>query len=216
MIKIISVNQKMENNKLKLPLVIGFFDGVHIGHSRLLKIKKFNLLTFKNVPSKNSEFLFNEKNRTYIHEQLKPQNIFILDLRKNNLTSKDFIQLLKNKIKPSQIIVGSNFKFGKDRKGDIRFLKKYFKVTNVNILKSISTSRIKSLIKNGKMNLAQKQLISKFSITNNVVHGKRHGHRLGFPTANIYSDDNVIKIKPGVYAGFTKFGNKTFASAIFI
>lgn len=216
MSKIISVSQKMSINKIKLPLVIGFFDGVHIGHNKLLRNKKFNLLTFKNIPSKNNEFLFSEIDRIHIYEQLKPENIFILDLSKNNLTSQDFIKLLENKIQPSQIIVGNNFKFGKDRKGDIKLLKKYFKVNNVNILKNISTSNIKNLIKNSKIDLAQKQLISKFSITNKVVHGKGYGHKLGFPTANIYTNDKVIKIKPGVYAGFTKINNKTLPSAIFV
>jgi riboflavin kinase/FMN adenylyltransferase len=206
----------MPINKHALPLVIGFFDGIHIGHAQLLKYEKFNILTFINVPTKNKNFLFDNCHRLSLLKQTNVNNIYILDLLKNNLSIYSFIDLLKTKIKPSLIVVGDNFKFGKNQEGNVLTLKRYFKVKNINLVENVSTTLIKSLIRNGKVEQAQKLLVTKFVINNKVVHGKKYGRKLGFPTANIFRNATVIRIKPGVYAGFTFINGKKYQSAIFI
>ncbi len=123
----------------------------------------------------------------------------------------DFCEnILVKKLNVKEIIVGEDFKFGKEASGDGVFLKNYFeplgvKVHMIPILKKrgevISSTLIRQLYKNGDIERIKYFMGRYPEIENNVVLGKKKGRELGFPTANLDMDNSLIYPKDGVYLG---------------
>jgi riboflavin kinase/FMN adenylyltransferase len=118
--KFILLDNKRIKKQASCPLVIGFFDGIHMGHLKLFKSlgDDFNILTFVNIPSKqNTLFPISSRltNMTYLNPM--PKNIFIYDLKKHNDVNF-FIKILKKYITPTKIIVGNHFTYGKNKQYD--------------------------------------------------------------------------------------------------
>jgi riboflavin kinase/FMN adenylyltransferase len=201
-----------------LPLIIGVFDGLHKGHLKLFKgldKAQFNILTFINVPSKSNS-LYNDAERIADLETLAPANIFLLDLNKFNLLTMAFVYRLLNHVKPSCIIVGADFKFGKQRHGDIKQLQKFFKVKVVKVDSKYKTTKIKNHISNGEVAAANKLLVEPYTITGIVKHGKLMGHKLGYPTANVELSTKTIQPKTGSYKAYTYVNNIKYPSAVYV
>ena len=207
-------------------IAIGNFDGVHIGHKKVLKEaykkakkmkKKFGLLTFEPVPV----MFFNKKIRNH-RLDLKFQKILNLKKEKldfviiqnfnkkfSKLSYQDFIhKILHKKIKCKFLYVSKNFKFGKNRKGDVAKLKKYEKkyfyktiitspLTKKN--KTVSSTIIRKLLQEGRIKKANFLLDRKWEVTGKVVKGSQRGRKIGFPTCNILMKKYVIP-RFGVYA----------------
>src|SRR6056300_1462909 len=194
-------------------LIIGNFDGLHKGHLSILSeainlkkqksYEKIGLLTFEPNPK---EFFFNLKNFKITKLNNK---IEILKKLKINFCKKK----LKKKINPSTIIVGKEFKFGKNRSGNIQFLKNFFNIKiakqkKINNLK-ISSSTIRKFLQQGKIKQANHLLGRHWSISGKVVEGNRIGRKIGFKTANVYLDEYANPMY-GVYAVKVKFDNKIY------
>jgi riboflavin kinase / FMN adenylyltransferase len=116
-------------------------------------------------------------------------------------------------------LVGKNFRFGHKRKGSVSLLKKYGKIYNYKVLDlklskqnkiKISSTRIRSAIEQGNLELATKLLGRNWSIKEKVVPGRKVGRSLGFRTANIEIKNN-INPKTGVYAVRALVNNKKYA-----
>jgi riboflavin kinase/FMN adenylyltransferase len=213
---IVSIQQQNYKSKKPLPLIIGFFDGIHEGHKKLFARagKEFNVLTFTDIMSKGKmifPFISRVTNLTFLNPY--PKTIFIYDVKKNN-DADFFIKLIKNKINPSKIIVGDKFKFGKGRKYGIKDLKKYFKVEVIK-QNSSSTTKIKEFISNGGIQKANNLLSSPYYVRGVVVHGKHNGRKLGYRTANLKLSENLLLPKIGSYVGYSIFNDKIYPSAIF-
>ncbi|MDR1991672.1 MAG: hypothetical protein LBP70_03025 [Mycoplasmataceae bacterium] len=219
MTKILFFDQAHTLNSKSSPLIVGFFDGLHRGHAMLFKRvheNNFNLLTFINVPHKLNDLLYSDQERLADLQELKPQNIFLLDLQQNNMQCMSFIYKLLKQIKPSEIIVGSDFKFGKQRLGNIQQLKKYFKVRVIKLNYKYKTSLIKKMIIDGNVHQANKLLINPYTITGVVVHGKKMGRKLNYPTANVHLPKQTVVPKVGSYVGYTYVDHIRYPSAIFV
>ncbi|AIV03413.1 riboflavin kinase-FAD synthetase [Candidatus Malacoplasma girerdii] len=206
--------------KKQLPLVIGFFDVIHLGHKLLFKDlanKKFNVLLITNSPNKqvNINSLQNRINNLSI---LQPQNVFIYDVLKNkNITDKQFVKLIKQTINPNQIIVGNNFKYGKNAKGNISLLKKYFNVQNIKLNSEYKTSKIKHWIQTGKYSLIHASLVFPIIYEFVVIKGKQLSRQWGYPTLNSKLNLNKqINLKPGTYATLTGINNQYYLSATYV
>ena len=214
-------------------LAIGNFDGVHVGHKKVLnsaykkarKIKKkFGLLTFEPVPV----MFFNKKIINHRLDTL-PQKIsnlknekldFVIIQKFNKKFSKlsyqDFIyEVLYKKIKCKFLYVSKNFKFGKRREGDVsklkRFEKKFFYKTIITPPlkkknRTISSTIIRKLLKRGEILKANNLLNRKWEIIGKVIKGSQRGRKIGFPTCNILLKKYVIP-KFGVYAVDIKINN---------
>ena len=214
-------------------LAIGNFDGVHVGHKKVLnsaykkarKIKKkFGLLTFEPVPV----MFFNKKIINHRLDTL-PQKIsnlknekldFVIIQKFNKKFSKlsyqDFIyEVLYKKIKCKFLYVSKNFKFGKRREGDVsklkRFEKKFFYKTIITPPlkkknRTISSTIIRKLLKRGEILKANNLLNRKWEIIGKVIKGSQRGRKMGFPTCNILLKKYVIP-KFGVYAVDIKINN---------
>ncbi len=207
-------------------IAIGNFDGIHVGHKKVLQSalkkakeanKKFGLLTFEPIPV----MYFNKK---IINHRIDSLSQKLLNLKKEKLdfiivqkfnkkfskiNYKEFIsKILFKKIGCKYIYVSKNFKFGNKREGNVKHLianeKKYSYRTVVTSAvkqnkKTISSTKIRELIKNGNISQANKLLNRKWEVSGKVIRGSKRGRKIGFPTCNILMKNYVLP-KLGVYA----------------
>ena len=220
-------------------IAIGNFDGVHIGHKKVLKSafkkakktkKKFGLLTFEPLPVmffnkdiKNHRIdSFQQKKLNLIKEKLDFLIIQKFNKKFSNINYKTFIsKILSNKIKCNYIYVSKNFRFGNKREGNVKKLKHYekkysFKTIITNPIKSnaktVSSTIIRNLLKRGNLKKANYLLNRKWEIEGKVIKGAQRGRKIGFPTCNIILKNYIIP-KFGVYAVSVKI-NKTLKKGI--
>ena len=216
----------ISNNYKNSVIAIGNFDGIHIGHKKVLKAafkkakktkKKFGLLTFEPVPV----MFFNKKILNHRLDTL-PQKISNLKKEKldfviiqkfnkkfSQLSYRDFIfKILFQKIKCKYLYVSKNFKFGNKREGDVSKLKKFEKKLFYKTIitpplikkkKTISSTIIRKLLKSGEIKKANYLLNRKWEIIGKVIKGSQRGRKIGFPTCNILLKKYIIP-KFGVYA----------------
>ena len=212
---------------------IGNFDGLHLGHAALIaKIKtsaeKMNLktkvITFNPYPF---EFFKSEKNRILsefdkrellANFKIDDVNTINFDDDFRNTSAKDFFSkyLLEEDVR--YLIVGKDFRFGKDRSGDLRLLRSLCDQNKIILevledLKSndikISSTLIRKLLNNGKFLEVSKLLGRTYQISGKVIRGKSLGKRIATPTANI----DILNKKfcfTGVFLGKTKIGQSEY------
>ena len=222
-------NWKIKDKNLNIEpsaAAIGNFDGVHLGHKKVLEEAKklstekklpISVLTFEPHPR---EFFSSEKNNfllqtnTQTVETLRKHgidNLINLKFDKNlsELHPEEFIEkiLFKN-LSLKHVFVGKDFKFGKNRKGDIDTLKNIGTKYNIGVssisLKtlntvSISSSKIREHLKSGNIIEANKLLGRPYKISGLVIEGDKRGRSINFPTANIKLE-NLIMPAFGVYS----------------
>ena len=207
---------------------IGSFDGIHIGHKKILqtltKIAKKNngksiLITFwphpRYVLKKNNDFklLTSLEEKIKLFEKNKIDILYIVDfsLKFSKVSANKFIEnILLEKLKINCLLIGYNNNFGRNREGNIRYLeenKKKFDIDIISIPKqsvdkiSISSTKIREYLNNGKISSANRLLGRKYSINGKVVRGNGIGRKINFPTANIEIDEpKKLLPKSGVYA----------------
>ena len=223
------LNWKISDKKLNIKpsaAVIGNFDGVHRGHLEVLKNAKefssksnlpLSVLTFDPHPR---EFFSKEKTNFLLQtvldkaEALSKNNIdYLINLKFDDLLSElspeQFVEkVLSESLSLKHIFVGKDFKFGKDRAGDINSLKSFGLKYRIGLssikLKnqdgtSISSTKIRNNLKKGKIKEANELLGRPYMISGLVIEGDKRGRQIGFPTANI-SLGNLIRPAFGVYA----------------
>ena len=207
-------------------LLIGNFDGLHLGHQKVCneakKYKKkyklkLGVLTFNPLPI----MFFNNKMKNYRLTNdsqkfilLKKMGIdFVINKRFNlkfsKIKSEKFIKnIIVKKIDPKFIFVSNNFRYGNKRKGDVKELITESKKYGFNVIKpeplrikkkAVSSTSIRDLLKKGKIKKANKLLSRNWVINGDVQRGRQLGKKLGFPTCNI-DINNYILAKPGVYS----------------
>ena len=219
-------NFDLKRNHKNSIILIGNFDGLHLGHQKLFRIakkykkkysSKIGVLTFEPMPKmffnpKLNNFRLSNINQKI--ENLKKLNVdFVITKKFNRKFSKtksiSFIkEILGKKLNPKFIFVSNNFRFGNKREGNVKELIRYEKLCNYKIVKPqpliikkkiISSSLIRKYLQNGKLKNAKKLLNRNWSIDGKVQKGRQIGKKIGFPTANIDIKDYVLA-KPGVYA----------------
>lgn len=196
-------------------LVIGHFSLIHKGHLTLFKnLKDFSFLIFENNPSK-SVVLYTLKERINNLKQYHPKAIYVFNIIENNMESIEFINCVLKVINPKKIIVGKDFYFGKDRKGNVETLSNFFDVVTLDKFNNISTSKIYEMLKEGKIAEANKLLDFNFYYSGKVVHGKNIAAKSFFPTANVI-DEKQADIKAGSYVSLTEIDNKLYKSISFL
>ena len=215
-------------------IAIGNFDGLHIGHQKVInearqKAKKFKLplgvITFEPMPvmffsKKNKDHRINslEQKKKQL-KKLKLDFLVIIKFNKkfSSLKAEQFIKkIIHTKMKCRYLYVSKNFKFGFKRQGNLKTLKKFEKEFNYkNIITSpykknkkiISSTFIRKKIRSGKIEEINKLLNRNWCIEGKVIRGKKRGRKIGFPTCNMTLGKYVIP-KLGVYAVKVNFGNQ--------
>ena len=222
----------------KLCLTIGNFDGIHKGHREIIK----NLIQKTKISKSKSAILsftphpkiyFKKQNNFMINSQLKKKEIleslgldYLIDLHFN----KKFTQLnhlefedkiLLGKLNAKKILIGRDFQYGNQRKGNIETLRIFCEKNNIQLNEidlifdeqnnnKISSSKIRENLNLGNIELANKDLKRIFSISGKVIKGDQRGRTIGIPTANIEYPLNTIIIPYGVYAVETTIDGNTY------
>lgn len=207
-------------------IALGNFDGVHIGHQRLLRcgLEKAKELKVRLAvllfdphplkvlyPEKKLNLLTSSKERLRLFEEIGVDKVFFLPFTQEiaNTSPQNFVERILLKIGASHVVVGFNYSFGAKGKGtpqDLeRFGKKYgFGVSIVKAQKIdgkiISSSEIRRLLLAGDITAAKEMMGRPPKIVGTVVHGDKRGRKLGFPTANILPEEDLLVPKNGVYA----------------
>ena len=225
-----NIGKRFQNSAI----AIGNFDGFHLGHQRVIKKGKqiarrnnlkFGLMVFQPLPV----MFFNKKLKNYRIDSLsqkinssKKHGIDFLIVKKfdkkfSNIRSEDFIEkIIYKKLKTKLIFISKNFRFGKNRTGDIRLLKnkeKFFqyKTSTITPLNkkgyTISSTLIRKNIAKGKIDYANKLLGRFWTIEGIVKRGEKRGRKIGFPTCNL-DLTNYIVPKLGVYSAKVIVGKK--------
>lgn len=199
----------------EITLSIGNFDGLHLGHRKLLETvkmytdSKHAVLTLEPHPRKlfsSSEFktIFTISGKIKLFEKEGFDYLLIANFDEAfaSMSVNEFISFLKH-LNVKRLVLGSDFRFANKASGSLQELKENFEVVEIKTIKSndenrISTTLIKTLIQAGKITLANKYLGYNYHLYGTVEHGNKVGRTLGFPTANIKYED-VILPKNGVY-----------------
>ena len=226
-------NFDISKNHKRSIILIGNFDGVHLGHQKLFKLannykKKFNLnigvLTFEPMP----KMFFNKDIKNFRISNINQKNIILKSLgvdfiitqkfdKKFSKIKSDFFikEILSKKLEAKYIFVSNNFRFGNKREGNVNQLIKNEKTHDYKMVKPqplilgqkvISSTYIRSLLEKGDLKKTNKLLGRNWSIEGMVKKGRQQGKKIGFPTCNIDIKDYVIAM-PGVYAAQVKRKN---------
>ena len=207
-------------------ILIGNFDGVHLGHQKLFRLAQ----SYKKIYKLSIGVInFDPMPKMFFNKSLKNFRISSID-QKINLLNKlgvdfiitkkfdkpfsktksiDFIKvILSKKLKARFLFVSNNFRFGNKREGDVNLLIKNEKNYNYKVVKPkpliinnkvVSSSLIRKLLENGFLEKANKLLNKTWTIESIVQKGRQVGKKIGFPTCNLDIKDYILA-KPGVYA----------------
>jgi riboflavin kinase/FMN adenylyltransferase len=219
-------NFNISKNHKKSIILIGNFDGIHLGHQKLFKLansykKRFKLdigvVTFEPMP----KMYFNKRIKNFRISNISQKNKTLNSLGVDFIITKKFDkgfskikseffikEILSKKLEAKYIFVSNNFRFGNKREGDVKELIKKERIYGYKIVKPkplmigrkiISSTYIRSLLEKGNLKKANKALTRNWSIQGIVQKGRQQGKKIGFPTCNIDIKDYVIAM-PGVYA----------------
>ncbi len=230
MMKVVYGLEKLPSSRKKIVLAIGMFDGVHKGHQKIIKTAveraeekgaKSVVITFDRHPAEIVKPDFHPPTLTPLDLKLKLFKELGVDLtvvikftkHLSNLEPDEFIRLIVSRFRIVAIVVGFNFHFGKNRIGDITFLRKYglhhgFKVISIALVKqkgeSISSTRVRRLLQSGNIAAVRSILGRNPLLWGKVIKGSGRGRQLGFHTANIKCLNSVSLPRRGVYAGYIR------------
>ncbi len=233
------IHNSINSLKIKNPvLTVGTFDGVHLGHKKILKKLVQNakeiggeavVFTLHPHPRKvlfpetnNLFFLNTIEEKAKLLEEIGVKHFIVYPFTKDfaNLSSCNFIEeILFNQLQIKQLIVGYDHHFGKDKQGNFEALKKCCAKFNIEIFKvgafeqdgiTISSTKIRNELLTGDIELANKYLNYNYSLSGKVVSGNKIGRKIGFPTANIEFEKDKVLPKKGVYAVKVFVANKEY------
>ena len=200
---------------------LGFFDGVHVGHKKVLneclknkeKLKSV-LLTFTDPPAKSLgrpfSKLINNDQKAKMVQEIGIDCIIFSDFNKiKDLSPKEFVNdILIKRLNVKKIFTGFNYRFGKNGEGDTDLLSKLCKEKNIPVYISdpvkcndsvVSSSIIKEKLSKGDLTNANKMLGYNFFYEGIIVKGRGNGHSLSSPTVNIPIKEETVKPRFGVY-----------------
>ena len=236
------LNNLSDVSKNPKAVTIGNFDGVHKGHQALInKTKEVStknnveslIFTFNKLPKEifspdTVQRLYDNKIKESILSSYKIDTLLSIDFNEIKDYSADIFceEILIKKLNTQYLIIGENFKFGKDRSGDIEKLRKYDNKNAFELMVpelktydgvKISSSRIRNLLNQGDIIGARECLGRDYMLSGTVVSGEKLGRKLGYPTANIkleynYPLDGVYLTRTVIeeknYVGLASLGNK--------
>lgn len=224
-------------------IAIGSFDGVHLGHQAIIKklrsiASQNNLipfvLFFEPLPKeffigdKAPSRIYDFRNKILNIQKVGIENVICQKFNQKfaSIEAESFIDFLTQKLNVKHIIIGDDFKFGKNRKGDFNLLKtleteKDFTVDRVSTLNldnhRVSSTDIRKAFKSQDINKIVELLGDSYKLNGRVIHGQQNGRKIGFHTANLKLPKNsVLKgvfltrvtIDNQIYYGVTNAGTR--------
>ncbi len=197
---------------------IGNFDGVHIGHQHILKLLLeitqqgdylSLVVTFFPHPGKLTHpdkiqliQTLNQRLDEISKYQVDMALIIPFDRKFSEISPFDFVTgILHTKLRAEHVIVGSNFKFGKNRSGDVNTLKELCAFRNICVHlvspvtlnhEHVSSSAVRRFLSAGRIDKANEYLGKPYAIRGRIIKGHSRGRTLGFPTANLFPENEIL------------------------
>jgi riboflavin kinase/FMN adenylyltransferase len=225
-----------ENANISRPtvLTLGVFDGLHLGHQRIMQTVVERARGANAIPT---VLTFDPHPRAVLHPESAPPLLQTLDQRLAALEvlgieqailirfNREFAAIdaetflrdvVYERLQAREVYLGKGFAFGKNRAGNIELLRKMSRalgffadeVAEVRLRgKRISSSKIREFLADGKINQARRMLGRPYGVEGKIIHGAQRGRTIGFPTANLHPQNRVIP-KFGVYATATLIDDK--------
>lgn len=220
-------------------VTIGTFDGVHLGHRKIIEqVKQLArdsggetvILTFFPHPrtiihpeDQNLKMINTMDEKAHLLEQLGIDHLIITPFSRDfsNQTAEEYIRnILVNKIGTKTIVIGYDHRFGKDRQGSLADLQRLAPVYGYNVIEiteqdihdvAVSSTRIRNALLSDQIELANEFLGYPFFISGRVNRGDQIGRTIGYPTANILIDE-AYKLIPGdgIFAVYVWLGNQKY------
>ena len=229
---------EISNIKCEVGATIGTFDGLHIGHEKVIKSMvdkckkdgiKSVVFTFSNIPReviRNQEVknIISLDEKVRLINQMDVDYLILIEFNKQhmNISAEEFIEnVLLSHLDVKHLVIGYDFRFGKNAKGNIDLLARMQNEYNytLDIIDPIvvddmrvSSTLIRKLLSEGNINEANKFLGRRHYYRSIVMPGKQIGAKLGFPTANLKIDKSMHTLKSGVYATQVLTKNKRYDS----
>lgn len=224
-------------NEFKTAVSLGTFDGVHLGHKKLFgEMRK----TARKLDLESLVFTFSQPPKNYLDGNidlilLPEEKLKLLENEGAHLVIADFVdiremppedfikKILIQRLNMEALIVGANYRFGRNRKGDVKTLQrlsvKYdFKLKRVTFKKKdgqpISSTKIRQTLRKGDVENAHKLLGYYPHLYGAVVPGEMRGRKLGFPTLNLEIDKRLIIPTQGVFAAYTYLSEDRNANSL--
>src|SRR5918912_795172 len=210
-------------------LTLGVFDGLHLGHLLIMRTVVERAHVTGAGPT---VITFDPHPRAVLHPESAPPLLQTFDQKVEafgvlgleqtivirftkefaKVRAEDFLRdVVRDRLQAREVYLGRGFAFGHNREGNIELLQKVSgrlgfhaeEVPEVRLRgQRISSSRIRGLLSEGRVNLARRMLGRPYGVEGRVVHGQERGRRLGFPTANLRPQNRVIP-RVGVYVTAT-------------
>ena len=233
-------HELFRENDRPLTLAIGFFDGLHRGHQEIARAARrmrkpgwrCGVLTFANHPAAflrpgtEPQMITTNGERVNLFAQAGFEECFFIpfDERVSQLSPQGFLDKLVEGLGVRGVAVGSTFRFGHKRAGDTTLMRAYLEergvacsaIENVGDAdERISSTRIRGLIADGNIELADHLLGHAYTLRGAIELGFGRGHDLGFPTANV-SVPNKLLPKDGVYSAVARYDGRDYAALVSI
>lgn len=229
--RIVRGSRTLEKPLERAVLTVGNFDGLHVGHQRIMKTVTGRARAFD---GQAAVYTFEPHPRKVLAPERAPRLLTTLEQKLElldaagvdvaivepfdrefaRLPAERFVrEILHERIDPLEVYVGYDFRYGRDREGSMRTLTELgphlgFSVTIVPEVKlgsrDVNSTRIRELLEQGNVSEAALLLGRPYTVRGRVVVGDRRGRTLGFPTMNVDPDNEVLP-RSGVYAGRVRF-----------
>ncbi len=226
-------------------LTIGSFDGVHTGHQKIIeqvrqiaqeKKGESVLITFHPHPrlvlapdSSQLRLLSTIEEKVELLEKFGVDNVVIVPFTQafHQQSPEAYIRhFLIEKFRPAALVIGYDHRFGRDRAGNIDYLRRFTEEGNFEIIEirkqevadiAVSSTKVRQSLARGDVKTAAQLLNHTFTLSGKVIHGQHIGKTLGFPTANIQTDDPHKLIPPtGIYAVYAWHQDKRYGAMLYI
>ncbi len=214
----------------KTVVALGFFDGVHIAHRALIE-KAVSLSKGKNCKSvvytfdkniKNNKLITDNEQKKRLIEMLEVDSLVFENVNEDFLktTPQAFVkEIIKNRLNACCVVIGKHYTFGYKGAADSSVLVRLCQEEGIETFVMplmelddflVSSTHIRFFIESGEIEKVNKFLGRNFSVRGIVEHGNHIGHTIGFPTVNIYPEENMVIPRYGVYCVYVYLKDKKY------
>jgi len=211
-----------ENRNTPCALLLGGFDGMHVGHATLLKRARetglpVGITTITGLKAGGDIFTLAEREYIFEREGIS----FVLELpfeTIRNISAADFLAALFKSVRAQAVFCGEDFRFGKDAAGTADFLRANapcaVEICPISMIgaQKVSISAVKQRLTAGDLPAANALLQGSYFLQGKVEHGRQVGRTYGFPTANVSFPAEKYSLREGVYRGYVETEAATYSS----
>lgn len=213
-------------------IALGMFDGLHQGHMDIIRKAvataerdglTSTVQTFKNLFKQDSKSLYTSEERLKLINQTGADELLVLDFDEvKDMEPEDYLRnVLLYRCIADTLIMGEDYRFGKDARGDVAMIKAFAKENDIRVIvvkdhllegtdRKISTTWLRNALAAGDVDLARNLCGGRnYVYSGRCVQGKQLGRTMGFPTANIIVPEDKFVVNRGVYVSRIRLGQRT-------